>query len=187
MSGGHKPCGCSTICLPWLQEPYELVIGSHADFRLAIDQFFRDMPELFPDAFEFGYTFKDSRTSTKRGVCLRHICLKATGEVFTIRPSFLMPYMVGLTDDVQAALFLRAFAVPFWALARVFGHDPMYWYRIEVSLGRFHLVGTTLRQADLPEHLLADEHHQTRDGQKNYIATVVGDGCCLGAALAQTA
>jgi len=137
MSGGHKPRGSSTICLPWLQEPYELVIGSHADFRLAIDQFFRDMPELFPDAFEFGYTLKDSRTSTKRGVCLRRICLKATGEVFTIRPSFLMPYMVGLTDDVQAALFLRAFAVPFWALARVFGHDPMYWYRIEVSLGRF--------------------------------------------------
>ena len=39
----------------------------------------------------------------------------------------------------------------------------------------------------MPEHLLADEHHQTRDGEKNYIATTVGDGCCLGATLAQTA
>ena len=39
----------------------------------------------------------------------------------------------------------------------------------------------------MPEHLLADEHHQPRDGVKNYIATTVGAGCCLGAALAQTA
>ena len=63
----------------------------------------------------------------------------------------------------------------------------MYWYRLEVSLGRNSIVGTTVRRAELPEHLLADEHHQTRDGEKNYIATTVGEGCCLGAALAQTA
>ena len=43
------------------------------------------------------------------------------------------------------------------------------------------------RRAELPEHLLADEHHQTRDGRKNYIATTVAEGCCLGAGLAQTA
>jgi hypothetical protein len=77
--------------------------------------------------------------------------------------------------------------VPFWAIARVFGRDHDYWYRLEVSLGRNSIVGTTLRQADLPEHLLADEHHQRRDGEKNYIATTVGAGCCLGAALSQTA
>jgi hypothetical protein len=84
-------------------------------------------------------------------------------------------------------LFLRAFGVPFWAMARVFGKDPMYWYRLEISLGRNSIVGTTARRAPLPEHLLADEHHQPRDGVKNYIATTVGAGCCLGAALAQTA
>jgi hypothetical protein len=39
----------------------------------------------------------------------------------------------------------------------------------------------------VPAHLLADEHHQPRDGEKNYIATMVGAGCCLGACLAQTA
>src|SRR5262249_8938529 len=44
-----------------------------------------------------------------------------------------------------------------------------------------------VRRADLPEHLLADEHHQSRDGDKCYIATTVGAGCCLGAALAPTA
>src|SRR5204862_2387072 len=31
------------------------------------------------------------------------------------------------------------------------------------------------------------EHLQPRDGAKNYVATTVAEGCCLGAALAQTA
>ena len=87
-----------------------------------------------------------------------------------------MPYMTARTDDVQGPLFLRKFGVPFWALARVFGRDPMYWYRIECGLGRFSVVGTTVRRAELPEHLLADEHHQTLDGQKVYLATTVGVG-----------
>src|SRR5262245_40630187 len=95
--------------------------------------------------------------------------------------------MVGTSDGVADALFLRSFGVPFWAIARVFGKDHDYWYRLEVSLGRNSVVGTTVRKADLPEHLLADEHHQSRDGQKNYVATTVAEGCCLGAALSQTA
>ena len=42
-------------------------------------------------------------------------------------------------------------------------------------------------QADIPENLLADEHHQRRDGPKTYVATTVGCGCWLGAAVADTA
>lgn len=42
-----------------------------------------------------------------------------------------MPYMTARTRDVQGPLFLRGFAVPFRALARVFGLDPVYWYRLE--------------------------------------------------------
>ena len=44
-----------------------------------------------------------------------------------------------------------------------------------------------MRQADIPENLLADEHHQRRDGQKTYVATTVGGGCWLGAAVADIA
>src|SRR5262249_49274459 len=106
---------------------------------------------------------------------------------YTVRPCFVLPYMAGLAEDVQAALFLRAFGVPFWALARVFGKGHMYWYRLEAGLGRNSVTGTTVRRAEVPGHLLADEHHQTRGGVKNYIATTVGGGCCLGAALAQAA
>ena len=56
-----------------------------------------------------------------------------------------------------------------------------------MRLGRARIVGTTVRHAELPKHLLADEHHQTRDGQKTYIATTVAEGCCLGAEPAPTA
>jgi hypothetical protein len=178
---------CSTICLPVGKDDYHDLIGDPGRFRAWIDQSFRSWPELFPKAFPGGYRLKDARTSARAGVCLRRIRLKATGASFSVRPSFLLPYMTGASDDVQGPLFLRAFGVPFWALAQVFGKCAMYWYRLEVSLGRNSVAGATVRRADLPEHLLADEHHQTRDGVKNYIATTVGEGCCLGAALAPTA
>jgi len=178
---------CSTICLPAGKDEYASLVADPARYRAWLDQSFRAWPELFPKAFPGGYRLKDDRTSTRTGVRLRRVRLKATGESFSVRPSFLLPYQVGTTDDAQGPLLLRAFGVPFWALARVFGKNPMYWYRLEVGLGRNSIAGTTVRRAELPEHLLADEHHQTRDGEKNYIATTVGQGCCLGAALAPTA
>ena len=178
---------CSTICLPIGKDAYLDLIDDPTRFRAWLDQSFRDHPELFPRAFAKGYRLKDDRRSAKTGLRLRRVRLSVTGRSFSVRPSFVLPYMVGWTDDVQAPLFLRAFGVPFWAIDRVFGRGPTYWYRLEVSLGRNSIVGTTLRKVGPPEHLLADEHHQTRDGQKNYIATTVAEGCCLGAALAQTA
>jgi hypothetical protein len=181
------PRGCSTICLPLGNDLYQSIIDSPAAFRRTLDRFFQEMPELFPKDFAAGYTLKDSRVSAKLGLRLRRVRCKATGAAFTVRPSFVLPYLTGWTGDVEGPLFLRSFGVPFWALARVFGGDPMSWYRLEVSLGRNRLVGTTVRQAELPEHLLADEHHPPRDGVKNYLATTVAEGCCLGAALAESA
>ncbi len=178
---------CSTLCLPIGKDDYHALIGDPGRFRAWLDRCFRAWPELFPPAFRQGYRLKDARTSRRAGLRLRRIRLKATRESFSVRPSFLLPYAVGTTDEAQGPLFLRAFGVPFWALARVFGRDDMYWYRLEVSLGRNSVVGATVRRAELPEHLLADEHHQSRKGDKNYIATTVGAGCCLGAELAPTA
>lgn len=178
---------CSTLCLPIGKDDYQNVVRDPGRFRVWLDQCFHAWPELFPNDFSAGYRLKDVRTSIRSGWPLRRVRLKANGESFSVRPSFLLPYMTGTTDDVQGPLFLRAFAVPFWALARVFGKNAMYWYRLEVSLGRPSIVGTTVRRLEVPTHLLADEHHQTRDGTKNYIATTVAEGCCLGAALAETA
>jgi hypothetical protein len=173
--------GCSTICLPIAKHDYLTCIDHPKKFRVWLDGAFRDSPELFPTAFADGYTLKDDRTSKKTGLRLRRIECKATRQVFTVRPSFALPYLVGWTDDVDKALFLRRFGVPFWGLAYVFGKGPSYWYRLEVGLGRNSLVGTTVRRVDIPQHLVADEHHQTRNAAKVFIATVVAEGCCLGA------
>src|SRR5262249_3051907 len=159
---------CSTLCLPIGQDDYAALIADPGRFRAWLDQSFRAWPELFPKAFPGGYRLKDTRTSTRAGVRLRRIRLKATGESFSLRPSSFLPYLTGRAHAVQGPLFLRAFGVPFWALARVFGQGAMYWYRLEVGLGRNSIVGTTVRRAALPQHLLADEHHQSRDGAKSY-------------------
>jgi hypothetical protein len=186
-SSQHRPRGCSTICLPIDQERYQHIIASPRLFRATLDAFYRDYPELFPKAFAAGYRLKDRRVSKKQSLCLRRIQCKADGSAFTVRPSFVMPYMTARTDEAEKALFLRRFGVPFWGLAYAFGRDATFWYRLEVGLGRNSIVGTTVRQVALPEHLLGDEHHQRRDGAKTYLATTVGQGCCLGAALAANA
>jgi hypothetical protein len=167
--------------LPIGKDRYEQLIEDPKSFRAWLDQAFRDAPEVFPAGFEQGYTLKDARTSGKRGLRLRRIQCKSSGTAFTVRPSFVLPYMSGWTDEVDKPLFLRRFGVPYWALAHVFGQHPMYWYRLEVSLGRNSIVGTTVRRVAVPRDLVADEHHQTHDGAKAYIATTVAEGCCLGA------
>jgi hypothetical protein len=182
-----KPRGFSTICLPIRKDRYLQISDSPPLFRQWRDQAFRDAPERFPAAFASGYTRKDDRISAKRGLRLRRIRCQATGAAFAVRPCFVLPYMTAWTDAAAGPLFLRSFGVPFWALAQVFGNDAKFWYRLDVGLGRNSIVGTTVRQAPVPEHLVADEHHQPRDGRKNYRATTVGAGCYLGAALAQTA
>ena len=61
----------------------------------------------------------------------------------------------------------------------------MYWQRLVSQIGRYDLVGTTVKTPDrLPEHLLADEKHVKLNGEKAYVTTTVGRDCVLGAALA---
>jgi hypothetical protein len=149
-------------------------------------------PELFPSVIQQGYRLHGTLPPSKKmpGVRMRRIKMKEKDDdgkqqVFTIAPPFVMPYMTGYTDDVENALFLRRFGVPYWALAHVFGHDDMYWQRLEESLGRNSIVGTTVKDPDkLPEDLLADEKHTRLNGEKAYIATTVGADCVLGASVA---
>ena len=96
--------------------------------------------------------------------------------------------MTGRTQDVDDALFLMRFNVPCWAIAHVFGRDAMYWYRMEQSLGRFSIVGTTVKTPEcLPKDLVADEKHSWLKRQRVYITTTAAKDCILGASVAQTA
>ena len=63
----------------------------------------------------------------------------------------------------------------------------MSWYRLECGLGRFSVVGTTVRRRSCPSTSWPTSIIKALDGQKVYIATTVGGGCCLGAEPAEAA
>jgi hypothetical protein len=129
---------------------------------------------------------KDIYYSKKLSIPIRRITV--SGISHTVRPSFVMPCMTGMVRDVEHAIFLRKFDVPFWALAHVFGRDPMYWYRTEQSLGRNSIVGTTVRVPEnLPDHLGADEKHTRLTGNRAYVAATAAEGCVPGASVAVSA
>src|SRR5664279_5938262 len=159
---------CKRITLPITLGKYSEIIGDCCAYREWVDEMIVQHVELFPDAIREGYRLHDERGSDKlAGLRLRRICLKtydAEGkeQVFTIAPSGVMPYQVGLTDEVEKALFLRRFDVPFWALSYVFGRDDQYWYRLENHFGRYNLVQTVVKDPEkLPPvsytHLRAHE------------------------------
>jgi len=178
------------ICIPIAQVEYEQILGDSAVFRQYLDGLIAQHPELFPAAIRQGYQLHDRLPPSKKLADLRLRRIKVTTaagkeEVFSVAPSFVMPYMTGYTDEVEKALFLRRFGVPFWGLTYVFGHDDMYWQRLEQRLGHNSLVGTTVKHAeDLPVDLLADEKHTRLNGEKVYVATTVGNDCVLGASVA---
>ncbi len=207
MSATHRQRKCSQdkefeplanqskqICLPIEPEKYNRILEDGNAFRQCLDEVIAQHPELFPTAIQRGYRLHDILPESQKmpGLRLRRIAVSAQdgapGEVFTIRPSFVMPYMTGYTDDVEKPLFLRKWAVPYWALAYVFGRDEQYWYRLEQRLGRNSLVGTTVKDpAKLPQDVLADEKHTRLNGTPAYIATTVADDCVLGASVALAA
>jgi len=179
------------ICIPISREEYEQIFPDIAEFRKYLDNMIAQYPELFPSSINEGYKLNGFLPESKKmkGIILRRIRLKSNKEdVYTISPSFVMPYMTGYAEDVDKALFLRRFGVPHWALAYVFGRNDMYWYRLENRLGRNSIVGTTIKSPEkLPEDILADEKHSWENGDKNYIATTVADDCILGASVSDNA
>ena len=84
--------GNKHICLPLTSEAqYRAYVGNPAQYRQYLTQRLRQHPELFPKGMEQGYTFHDSYASVKQDLIVRRITVQATGAVFTLRPSFVMP------------------------------------------------------------------------------------------------
>lgn len=186
----NEPRGHKTICLPLAEADYREILDKPSVYRQCVDEVYEKHPELFPKAMEAGYTLHDKLPYSKKlpDIRLRRIKLKVDNEVYTIRPSFVLPYMSGYTNDVENGVFLLSFGLPFWAISHVCGKDDMYWQRLEVSFGRNSLVGATVRTPDrLPKDLAPDEKHTYINGAKTYIATTVGHECVLGAAMSPTA
>jgi hypothetical protein len=71
------------------------------------------------DSLEKGFWFHDVVISTKQQLPIRRIKLKQNQQVDQLRPDFVMPYMVGKTDEIDKPMYLRQFGVPFEAIAYV--------------------------------------------------------------------
>ena len=99
------------VCLPISQEEYDHILFDPTAFRFYLDRQVEQYPGLFPSTIQQGYTLHDILPESKKlpGIRLRRIKVPAYDggeeEVFTIRPSFVLPYMTGYTDDVEKALF----------------------------------------------------------------------------------
>ena len=93
-----------TICLPISQEEYDAIIDDPKNFRKCIDARLELFSELFPSEITNGYRMKDFYLSKKLSIWIRRI--KIAGIAYTIRPSFTMPYMTAIVDDVEKGLFL---------------------------------------------------------------------------------
>src|SRR5579883_2700865 len=178
---GSNQRGNKSICIAFESEAeYEKIIADEALFRDYLERMVYQYRELFPKEIGEGYKLHGFVESKKQKIKIRRIKLKDNGSVYQIRPSFMMPYMIERTQEVEKALYLRLWGVPFEALAYVFGRDPMLWYRAYLSLGKPSIVGTTIKDSDLlPKDLLADEKHTWIRSKKIYAATTVADGCLL--------
>jgi hypothetical protein len=183
------------VILPISYDDYQEIAFDGKQFRHWLNKMIDKYPQLFPKEIIDGYILHDILPASTKlpDVRFRRIKLKAKNEanqhqVLTICSSAVMPYMTGFTDDVEKALFLRRFGVPFWGLTYVFGRNDDYWYHLTSRFGRYNIVGTLVKEPSLlPANLLADEKHTQFNGEKGYVATTVGADCVLGASLSLAA
>ena len=63
----------------------------------------KEHPELFPAEIISGYKLKEIRFSKKIGIKTRRILI--AGVSYTVRPSFVMPYMSGFEKMLKNRCF----------------------------------------------------------------------------------
>jgi hypothetical protein len=176
-----------TIVLPFDETSYPALLADRTAYKAHIGDLFQRHPELFPEAMNDGWIlYGMTRPSAKQALRLRRLQTTRNQEVWQIRPAFVLPYMTCDTATADDMLFLTKW-VPDWALARVFKKDVMTIYRLRTSLGRYNLVGTTVKTPDIPKHVAADEKHTRLAGEKVYVATTVAENCFLGASVSPSA
>ncbi len=135
-----------------------------------------------------GFTWHDRTVSKKLGIQTHRIKIKDSKKVYSIHPNYVMPYMTAFAKDIETALFLYRFGVPYWALTYAFKKNDMFWYRLFSGFGRCSIVGSTVKDScKMPLNLAADEKQTYICGKKIYGAMTVGDNCILGAALCSAA
>src|SRR5438046_2206720 len=102
-----RPRGARQICLPMDRAQYDALWGDAAALRQYIQEQVRCHPELFPPGIEQGFHLTGHLPASRklRGIRLRQLRLKSN-EAFTVRPSFVLPYLTGTIEEVDKGLLL---------------------------------------------------------------------------------
>ncbi len=85
-----------SICVPFREEEYTTMLADRQAFRAYLQGMYQNYPELFPAQMKQGFRFHGLVSSSKLNLDQRRIRL-SNGQVYQIRPSFVMPYMIALT------------------------------------------------------------------------------------------
>ncbi len=113
-----------TIVLPFDETTYADLIVDKAAYTAYLNEQIQAHPELFPLAISEGWSlYGFTRPSAwYRGLRCRRVLTRADGEVWLIRPAFVMPYMTCDTATAEKILFSAKWA-PNQALAHAFDKD----------------------------------------------------------------
>lgn len=177
-----------TIVFEIIELDYEKFLTDKNYSKAVIDAKISKHPELFPEGIQEKEYSLNGKTRTSEKCGFKMVKIKIGKDNYQIQPSFLLSYGRGMTDLASKGLLLARHNVPFWVIAEVLGKNYMYWERLYMAIGKYSIVGTTIKNPEqLPDHLLADEEHTKVRRKKRYIATTVGGECILGAALTKTA
>ncbi|MCU0444920.1 MAG: hypothetical protein MUE85_08365 [Microscillaceae bacterium] len=183
----QTPKGIRVIRLPIREEVYHQIVSQPKLFRAWIENLDTQFQNLFGEDFKTGFKLHDIRKSAKMDLSYRRIEFIQTGHIYTIQPSFVMPYLSGKTSDCQAGLLLLLRGTSLDSVVACAGENQAKWLRRFQHLGKFSLVETTVKSlTDLPQDLVSDEKITHWNGQEVYACIIAGSNCILGAALSAT-
>lgn len=185
---GKSGRGNHSIYLPITKVQYESIIGDSVKYRSFVSESIYNYIELFPAEILSGYTLDDKDESKKLGIKIRRIKIKGTSERYSIYPSYILPYMVSETsEEVSNAMLLLHYGVPYWLVSQILGKNDSYWERIECSIGRKSIVGTSVYNTNnLPKNYVADEKISFWNNQEVYIGMTSSEECVLGLSVSKT-
>ena len=128
--------GSRQICIDLDQRTYDDIWSDPAKVRSHIENMMAQHPELFPAEIQDGFVLSGMLRESRKlpGIRLRQIRIQ--GVAYSLRPSFVMPYFAGTTEEVEKPLLLMAHGVPCWLITEVFGRNDMFWDRHFERLGR---------------------------------------------------
>jgi len=133
----------------------------------------RAVPAIRP-----GDTIQRRRTSVQQGLPIRRLLTK--DQTPTASGLVPMPYMTAAQPRTSRVRCLAQVRRPVLGPWPNFGHDPMYWYRLDAGWA-VQRRGDTLHQAEVPNHLCgrrASPNPRWREGLHRHDRR---GGCVLGA------